>query len=60
MAKVGIWAISIVAGIATGYVIPQFFDRDVGGALASALLAIVGAFVGAIIAFMVSRRADRH
>jgi outer membrane lipoprotein SlyB len=59
MRKVRTWMTSIAAGIAIGYAIPQFFDRDVGGALASALLAIAGGIIGAIIAFVISRRNDR-
>jgi hypothetical protein len=35
---------------AVGLVVPLMFDRDVGGAMASALLAIGGLIVGAIIA----------
>ena len=40
-----------------GFVVPLMFDRDVGGALASALLAIVGLVVGGIIGLIIIKRA---
>jgi hypothetical protein len=40
-----------------GLVVPLMFDRDVGGAMASALLAIGGLIVGAIIGAIIVKRA---
>jgi hypothetical protein len=42
---------------AVGLVVPLMFDRDVGGALASALLAIGGLIVGGILGAIVVNRA---
>ena len=42
---------------AIGLAVPLMFDRDVGGALASALLAIVGLIVGGIIGAIIIKRA---
>ena len=42
---------------AVGLVVPLMFDRDVGGAMASALLAIGGLIVGAIIGAIIVKRA---
>jgi hypothetical protein len=40
-----------LAGIVIGWGLPLLFDRDVGGALASALLGITGLIVGSAIGF---------
>ncbi len=42
--------------IAIGYFVPMHFDRDVGGALAAACLAIAGAVIGPFIALFIVRR----
>lgn len=39
-----------------GFVVPMLFDRDVGGALASALLGIGGAIFGLILGWLTIRR----
>jgi hypothetical protein len=41
---------------AVGLVVPLMFDRDVGGALASALLAIGGLIAGGIIGAIIVKR----
>jgi hypothetical protein len=46
---------AIFGGI--GLVVPLMFDRDVGGALASALLAIGGSIIGGIIGAIIVKRA---
>jgi hypothetical protein len=46
---------AIFGGI--GLVVPLMFDRHVGGALASALLAIDGSIVGGIIGAIIVKRA---
>ena len=38
-----------------GFAIPQLFDSDVGGALASEIFGIVGALLGPVIALLVVR-----
>jgi hypothetical protein len=45
----------IVCGLA-GFVIPLFFDQDVGGALAAELLGVVGLVIGVVIGIVVIRR----
>lgn len=41
---------------ATGFVVPLLFDRDVGGALASAIFGMAGLIVGAIAGLIAVRR----
>jgi hypothetical protein len=38
-----------------GLIVPQFFDRDVGGALASAILGMIGLAVGVAIGAVIVR-----
>jgi hypothetical protein len=38
-----------------GFIVPQFFDRDVGGALASAILGMIGLAVGVAIGAVIVR-----
>lgn len=39
-----------------GFIVPLFFDRDVGGALAADLLATSGLIVGVVIGAVIIRR----
>lgn len=39
-----------------GFVLPMLFDRDVGGALASALLGVGGAAFGLFLGYLTIRR----
>jgi len=38
-----------------GFIVPQFFDRDVGGALASAIFGMIGLAVGVVIGAVITR-----
>jgi general stress protein CsbA len=42
--------------IAVGYFVPMQFDRDVGGALAAAILMVAGAIIGPFVALFIVRR----
>ncbi|MCF2524949.1 hypothetical protein [Bradyrhizobium sp. G127] len=46
---------AILCGL-IGFFVPMLFDRDVGGALASALLGMAGAAAGVIFGWLVIRR----
>ncbi|CAN5450029.1 hypothetical protein BH10PSE11_BH10PSE11_17650 [soil metagenome] len=39
-----------------GFVVPMLFDRDVGGALASALLGFGGVVFGLVLGYLTIRR----
>jgi hypothetical protein len=54
--KIAIFVSAVLLCGTVGLVVPLIFDRDVGGALASALLAIVGLIVGGIAGAMVNKR----
>jgi hypothetical protein len=54
--KIALFLLIVAACTAVGLIAPQAFDRDVGGALASTLLAGLGALIGAVIAWYVIRR----
>jgi len=47
--------IALVCGL-IGLIIPQLFNRDVGGVLASELLGIAGLVVGVVLAAIIIRR----
>ena len=57
MKKTAVFLSTATACGVVGLVVPLMFDRDVGGALASALLAIVGLVVGGIIGLIIIKRA---
>jgi hypothetical protein len=59
MARAAIFIAVWLGCIAAGYLIPMQFDRDVGGALAAALLMIAGAIVGPFLATAIVRRVFR-
>jgi hypothetical protein len=48
---------SLICG-AFGVIIPLLVDRDVGGAMASTLLGIMGLIVGPIIGLIIIRKLD--
>jgi hypothetical protein len=54
--KTLIFLSAVLACGVVGLVVPLMFDRDVAGALAAELLAIVGLIVGGILGVIIIRR----
>jgi hypothetical protein len=56
IAKAGIVLFGAIAGGAAGLVIPLLVDRDVGGALAATIFAVLGTVAGGAAAVGLARR----
>jgi hypothetical protein len=54
--KIIIFVAAVLACGVIGWAVPLAFDRDVAGALASALLGIIGLIVGGIFGWIIIRR----
>jgi hypothetical protein len=50
-----LFGLPVVLAVA-GFLIPMLFDRDVGGAIASEVLTVVGGIVGFILAIVIIHR----
>jgi hypothetical protein len=54
--KVGVFLLITAACALAGLIVPLLFDRDVGGAMASGILGVLGLVAGAVVALFTIRR----